>query len=70
VRGGLFLGVFVVVFIVLCVEEMWMCSDGSSSVVIGVAGLGCHQYRELVLSKVRSVVIVLTDCPERHRTVN
>ena len=29
-RDGLFLGVFVVVFIVLCVEEMWMCSDGSS----------------------------------------
>ena len=68
-RGGLFRGVCGSIDLSV-VEEMWMCSDGSSSVVIGVAGLGCHQYRESMLSKVRSVVIALTDCPERCRTVN
>ena len=53
-RGGLFRGVCGSIDLSV-VEEMWMYSDGSSSVVIGVAGLGRHQYRESMLSKVQSV---------------
>ena len=48
VRGGLFSGVFVVVLILV-----WWKRCGCA--VMGVAGLGRHQYRESMLSKVQSV---------------